>query len=500
MPNERCYFGCEAESFHTLLYIPPPFNRTPRLCAQHSKSWRAYKSSLKRDTRWPEDFWSWMEKELEIMKQQPAKKCYLGHDEKPVLNVDGRPGGDEVALCAPCAESWMLFTRGREETLKTERGLDIEFAAWVGSDQWCASTNGEPVPIPASMVVVDRWYNLPSGEVERACALRGTGRDTQAGFIHADGNPGDTDDIRWLHGSIEVIPASDRDVEEWKRGFTPKPEADVAGADLGPAHFNVLKAAAGEDPWSRPRAIAVPAASHHEAPQAILETPVEAPQETVEDESLAAPATSHKLSPLFSSESGEWQTAPDDFAWLNGWAQSRWGSGFVLDVCASPENALCGSYFTKELSCLEGNPPDWLAPWYMNPPYGDPEYPCKMPHERCKKKTCEKRGAHNDVYIPGIGDFVLTARRQAQAGRPGMCLLPFRPDTEWWRLGVLAPDGEQVAMGGDWAQGWSWVRWSSGLLVETRLISGRLSFVRPGGGESWTAPFPSVVVVFDRWK
>jgi len=38
VPDERCYFGCEAETFHTLLPIPPPFNRIPRLCATHSKS------------------------------------------------------------------------------------------------------------------------------------------------------------------------------------------------------------------------------------------------------------------------------------------------------------------------------------------------------------------------------------------------------------------------------------------------------------------------------
>ena len=452
MPNERCYFGCEADVFHTLLYIPPPFNRTPRLCATHSKSWRAYKSSLKRDTRWPEDFWPWADKELETMKQQPVKKCYLGHDGEPAVRVGAQPGDDDAALCGPCAESWTLFAQGCEEQLKTERGFNAAFTEWAAGVHAAASE-----AVPARDVVVGQWYTLPSGEVERAHALRSEGQDTQAGFIHVDGNLGDPDDIRRLSGNITVIPVAPR------------------------------------------RAVATPAtASHHEAVQALLESPAEALRAAVEEEPATFSALVHKLSPLFSSESGEWQTDPDTFAWLDGWARSRWGSGFNLDVCASKENALCNAYLTRERSCLDE--PLWFGPWYMNPPYGDPEHPCKVPHERCKKKTCEKRGAHVDVYAPGIGDFVLTGRKQAQEGRPGMCLLPFRPDTEWWRLGVLAPDGEQAAVGGDWAQGWSWVRWSSGLLVETRLISGRLSFVRPGGGESWTAPFPSVVVVFDRWK
>lgn len=406
VPDERCYFGCEAEGFHTLLLIPPPFNRIPRLCAPHSKSWRTYKSSLSRDVRWPEDFWPWADKELETMKQQ----------------------------------------------MKHEEEHEAQQA---------------PEVITASEAVIGQWYVVPSGEIEEMVGFRGgdlLGLPGRAGFLHVGGNRNDSEDIRWLPLETEVIPASPREVVAWVRGCVE----------------------------------AQPVLRDHPSVRAILEAPAEALREAASEEPAAFATLAHRLSPLFSSESGEWQTDPDTFAWLDGWAKARWGSGFVLDVCASKENALCDAYFTKEQSCL--TQPTWFGPWFENPPYGDPEHPCKAPHERCKKKTCEKRGAHAEVYAPGIGDFVLAGRRQAQAGHPGMCLLPFRPDTEWWRAGVLAPDGEQVAMGGDWAQGWSWVRWSSGLLVETRLISGRLSFIRPGGGESWTAPFPSVVVVFDRWK
>lgn len=404
---------------------------------------------------------------------QTEKKCYLGHDGELVLGVGAQPGDADAALCAPCAESWTLFAQGCLEQLKMEGGFNTAFA------EWAEGVRRATEAIPARDVALGQWYVVPSGEIERAHALRGVRGQAQAGFLHVGGNPNDPEDTRWLDGDIQVTPASDQEVEDWKRASARKWEPTVS-AEVVVGSFGLTL----DDLFRRV--------------DSFTAAPADARQEITGDEPLIAVATSHKLSPLFSSESGEWQTSPDDFAWLNAWAQSRWGSNFVLDVCASRENALCNAYFTREHSCL--TQPTWFGPWYMNPPYGDPEYPCKVPRERCRKKTCEKRGAHNDVYIPGICDFVLAGRKQAQAGHPGMCLLPYRPDTEWWRLGVLAPDGEQVAMGGDWAQGWSWVRWSSGLLVETRLISGRLSFVRPGGGESWTAPFPSVVVVFDRWK
>lgn len=405
------------------------------------------------------------------MEQQAEKKCYLGHEGPLVAGVGPQPGDSDAALCGPCTESWTLFAQGCEGRLDTEEGFNAAFAEWAVSARAAASE-----AIPARDAVLGQWYVVPSGEIEKCVGICGSavrGQEVRAGFVHVGGNQNDPDDVRWLSGDVEVIPASLKEVEAWSRDVRESGE-----------HPRILDAHRLH--------------GHQATAQASPQRSPEAPQEAIGDESPATPVAGHKLAPLFSSESGEWQTAPDDFAWLSAWAQSRWGSGFVLDVCASKENALCNAYLTQERSCLDE--PLWFGPWYMNPPYGDPEYPCKVPHERCKKKTCEKRGAHNDVYIPGIGDFVLAGRKQAQAGHPGMCLLPFRPDTEWWRQCVLAPDGEQAAMGGDWVQGWSWVRWSSGLLVETRLISGRLSFVRPGGGESWTAPFPSVVVVFDRWK
>ncbi len=482
LSDERCYFGCEAGVLHTLLYIPPPFSRTPRLCAAHSKGWRAYKSALGRDTRWPEDFWPWADKELEAMKrvdEAAVRKCYFGHEGPVVLGAVAQLGDDDVALCGPCAESWALFAKGCEAALwRTPEGYNSAFAEWAREVRAAVSA---PPSVPAREATLGQWYFVPSGEIEQAVASWNGPSGFQAGFLPADWSHNDSDDIRWLPGDTEVILASEADVNAWYRAADESRLQAVTAPDAGQ----------GDDPGPAQGA-------RHGVPALTVASVVEPDGIASDDPRSRNNPPSNKLAPLFSSESGEWQTDADTFAWLNEWAKARWGSGFVLDVCASKENALCDAYFTKERSCL--NEPSWPAPWFMNSPYGDPEHPCKVPYERCKKKGCQTRGFHVDVYVPGIIDFMGMAREQARQGRPGICLVPFRPGTEWWTRAVLAADGEQAAVGGDWAQGWAWVRWSSGLIVETRLISGRLSFKRPTRDETWTAPFPSVVVVFDRWK
>lgn len=109
--------------------------------------------------------------------------------------------------------------------------------------------------------------------------------------------------------------------------------------------------------------------------------------------------------------------------------------GFVLDVCALPENALCTRYFTPE---EDGLSRDWGdGACYMNPPYGR-----------------------------AIGLWMAKAYDASRAGATVVCLLPARTDTGWFH---------------DFA-----------LKGEVRYLRKRLKFE----GENRNAPFPSIVVVF----
>lgn len=64
---------------------------------------------------------------------------------------------------------------------------------------------------------------------------------------------------------------------------------------------------------------------------------------------------------LFTSKSDEWATPQDFFDKLNDEFH------FILDVCATAENAKCKRYFTKEQNGLKQ---EWKGVCWMNPPYG----------------------------------------------------------------------------------------------------------------------------------
>ena len=130
----------------------------------------------------------------------------------------------------------------------------------------------------------------------------------------------------------------------------------------------------------------------------------------------------------FSSATDLWATPQDFFDKLDA------EFGFELDVCATPENAKCPRYFTKE---MDGLAQEWKGVCWMNPPYGRE-----------------------------IGLWMHKALRSSQNGATVVCLIPARTDTAWWH---------DCAMKG-----------------EIRFIRGRLKF---GGGKA-NAPFPSAIVVF----
>lgn len=173
--------------------------------------------------------------------------------------------------------------------------------------------------------------------------------------------------------------------------------------------------------------------------------------------------TPEQLKAQFSSATDDWATPQKTFDELHR------EFGFVLDVCASKENAKCPRYFTKDDDGLQR---EWFmladfhkgAVW-MNPPYGTAKNPCRP---GCQKKACTKRGSHIAEYIPGIKDWVRKAYQEYLFGAPVVCLLPARTDTSWWHDYVI------------------------GGKAEVRFIRGRLKF----GSAKNSAPFPSAVVIF----
>lgn len=108
---------------------------------------------------------------------------------------------------------------------------------------------------------------------------------------------------------------------------------------------------------------------------------------------------------------------------------------FETDVCALPENAKCGRFFSPD---MDGLKQEWQGVCWMNPPYGRE-----------------------------IGKWVEKAYRSAKEnGATVVCLLPARVDTRWWH--------DFCAKG------------------EFLFVKGRLKF----GAAKDSAPFPNAVVVF----
>lgn len=132
---------------------------------------------------------------------------------------------------------------------------------------------------------------------------------------------------------------------------------------------------------------------------------------------------------MFSSNTDEWATPQAFFDELNDEFE------FTLDPCATPNNAKCPRYFTKEQNGL-------LQSWqgervFCNPPYGKE-----------------------------IGKWVEKCYREASEGAMVVMLIPARTDTKYFHEYIYKKH-------------------------ETRFIKGRLKFNDCGK----PAPFPSMVVV-----
>lgn len=208
-----------------------------------------------------------------------------------------------------------------------------------------------------------------------------------------------------------------------------------------------------------------------------------------------------KNAALYSSSTDNWSTPQDFYELICA------EFGFEVDVCAGDDNHKCPIYFTKQTNGLAQA---WhkirtalgLIPraFWMNPPYGDAEQPCPT---NCKKKKCLGRLAmlvtklpgvkkafemlegspalqaifdaalggrehHNEVYVPGIADWMQKAYEESLLGATVVCLVPARVDSGWYH---------------DWVHGKA---------DEVRIIKGRLFF----GGAPDSAPFPNILVIY----
>jgi phage N-6-adenine-methyltransferase len=134
---------------------------------------------------------------------------------------------------------------------------------------------------------------------------------------------------------------------------------------------------------------------------------------------------------LTSSRTDEWATPQ----WFFDELDAEFGP-FDLDPCATPENAKCPAFFTRE---QDGLAQRWWGRTFLNPPYG-------KPIARWLKKALES-------VESGDAEIVV-------------CLLPAKTGTRWWH---------------EWA-----------MKGEVRLLRGRLKY----GKANNDAPFSSAVVVF----
>ena len=131
---------------------------------------------------------------------------------------------------------------------------------------------------------------------------------------------------------------------------------------------------------------------------------------------------------MFSSKTDLWETPQELFDHLNSIHH------FDLDVCATPENAKCKEFFTREQNGLEQK---WWGNCWCNPPYGRE-----------------------------IGKWI---QKAVMSDAKVVMLLPARTDTKWFH---------------DYCKPFGTIE----------FIRGRLKF----GNAKEGAPFPSMIVTFDH--
>lgn len=150
---------------------------------------------------------------------------------------------------------------------------------------------------------------------------------------------------------------------------------------------------------------------------------------------------------LLPMESVEWRTPL--------WFFKMWdrACSFTRDLAASPTNALCPRYYTRDDSALEH---DWRgARAWCNPPYD-----ALSLRLFCQKAASTWCHTEAQAYV-GYGVFLVPAKTQQV----------------WWHAYVWDADRAQPRPG-----------------VQVWFIKGKLTYVRPG--KTGQAYYPSAVVIF----
>lgn len=513
-----CYFGCVGIRLnHTLLDLPD--HPSPRLCEDHSESWRAYRSTRITETGtidWPADFWPWAKRmEQEMTKEQ------------------------------------------------------------VGSAQ---ETRAHGTEILASEAIPGFWYEVPSGEVERCVGIRNRGRGAQVGFVGIDDSGADPEDVRWLPGKTSILVESEVEVAKLMRAFVenrsgeknppnlafalyprnglvcaechlpqretpygatcdtghggaegrdPKEVANQLGED---GYTEEAQAVLNSVPSEHPRGAYTQAMTEEfsvaQAEIALAIDGVEPPLQKEKSESGSplvtewARALAGPSSIFHKSLHVDWRTPKPIFdAWV-----ARWGPAW-LDAAATKDNKLCEYWLGPGADVDDALSVDWEPTQeiiteygkniWLNHPYSKGEKKCAPD---CQKPKCAERGYHLDRPIAPSGDWMIYARNQAlgsalKFGGALGCLTKRSGETQWWKEAVRhAPESAGVfvtgrvdPMGGPArefmdateykAAMWMELRWTK-FVVDIVEIEGRVDFDR--GGDDGSAGFPSVLITYYR--
>lgn len=142
---------------------------------------------------------------------------------------------------------------------------------------------------------------------------------------------------------------------------------------------------------------------------------------------------------LLSSSGQEWRTPQEFFDMLNK------EFNFTLDVAAANDNALCPAFFTKDRDALKRSWRPKTGSVFCNPPYGR-----EIGH--WVKKAYHEAIKHDTTIV---------------------MLLPARTDTSYFHNYIYGH-------------------------AEIRFLRGRLKFTDSTGKTHWPAPFPSMVVIYNK--